>query len=187
MIRLGTSLLVLLLGVGAGVGLVACGEDSGDPKLLPAASAEEINSNLDDVEQLLAECELAGAADAAADVRRQIEKVGDQIDPELKDNLLEGTATLEDKIATDDCEAEPAEEPTTETTESETPTEETTAEEPTTEETTEQEPTTEPPTTEPPTTEPPTSEPPAPPPSNPPPSAPPSGGVGPGQSAVGTP
>jgi hypothetical protein len=187
LIRLIAPLLVLLLGVASGIGLVACGDDSGDAKLLPAASAEEINANLDDVEDLLAECELVAADDAAEDVRRQIEKVADQIDPELRDNLLEGAAMLEQEIADDDCQAETTE-ATTETTESDPTTETTTTEKPTTEETTtEDEPTEEEPTEEDePTGEEPTTEQPEPPPSETPPSAPPSGGVGPGQSAIET-
>ena len=176
--------LILLLGAASGVGVVACGDDEGNARLLPEGPAADIVQNLDDVEQLLDECEVAGAADAVGDVQVEVEKVSDRIEPELRDNLLEGTARLDEKVRTYDCEQTATEPTTTEeeepaTTEETIP--ETTAEEPTTTEE-------EPPTEEPPpatTEEPPPATPPAEPPSPPSTTPPSSGGVGPGQSAGG--
>jgi outer membrane biosynthesis protein TonB len=188
-IRLTASLLILLLGAAAGVGLVACGDEESDAKLLPAKNAEEIDRNLAELEELLEMCELAGAEDAARDVETEVAKVEDRIDPELRENLLEGVERLREEIDAEDCDEEPAE--TTDEEPVEVPTEE-----PTTSETTEEEPeTTEETTTteEPPPAEETEEQPPPSPPAEEPnddsgggpaPGVPPSsGGVGPGQSA----
>ena len=195
MIRLISSLLVLVLGVAAGAGLAACGDEESDARLLPAKNANEIERNLDDVEDLIADCNLTGAEDAVDDVEAQVAKVADRIDPELHANLLQGTELLRDEIAAENCDEQPEPEPVETTETPEAPVEEEPAEEqpPPTEE--------EPETPEgdddgeegegggdegsgpPPAEEPPPVETPVEPPSGGGATPPPSGGVGPGQSA----
>lgn len=109
--------LVLILAATATVGLVACG-DSGGADLLPGETANEINSNLDAVERLVAEGDCIGAEDAAAAVTGQVEALTG-VDAKLKQALSEGATRLNEVIA--ECEEatsedtvetiEPAEEP----------------------------------------------------------------------------
>lgn len=103
--RLSASLLVLLLGATATVGLAACG--SSNSGLLPGATAGEINSNLDKVQQLVAEGDCAGAEEASAEVSGQIEELGG-VNSRLKEALSEGAARLADVVST--CEEVPNEE-----------------------------------------------------------------------------
>lgn len=107
--RLAPPALALALGATAALSLVSCG-GSEDAKLLPGNTAREINENLDRVKQLAAEGECVGASDAAREVSTQVESLGD-VDAKLKQALQQGTARLEEAIAT--CE-----ETTTETVES---------------------------------------------------------------------
>lgn len=100
--RLSASLLVLALSAVAALGLTACG--SGDnADLLPGDTASEINSNLDQVEQLAGEEDCIGAEDAAQAVSSQIEALGG-VDPKLKQALREGATRLNELVA--DCEEE---------------------------------------------------------------------------------
>jgi septal ring factor EnvC (AmiA/AmiB activator) len=104
--RLSTSLLVLLLGATATVALASCG--GGDSSgLLPGATASEINSNLDQVQQLVAEGDCVGAEDASAAVSGQIDELAGA-DKRLKEALSEGAARLNEVVAT--CEEAPDEE-----------------------------------------------------------------------------
>ena len=104
--RLSASLLVLLLGATATVGLASCG-GSDSSGLLPGATAGEINSNLDKVQQLVAEGDCAGAEEASAEVSGQIEELGG-VNSRLKEALSEGAARLADVVST--CEEVPNEE-----------------------------------------------------------------------------
>jgi hypothetical protein len=113
---LSARLLALALAATLTVGLAACGEEGDD--LLPGETASEINSNLDAVEELVAEGDCIGAEDAAAAVTGQVENLSG-IDAKLKRALSEGAARLNEVIAEcdeatseDTVEAiEPAEEP----------------------------------------------------------------------------
>jgi hypothetical protein len=116
LIRLTTSLLILLLGVASGAGLAACGEEESDARLLPPKNANEIERNLADVQKLIDECNLAGARDAVEDVETEVAKVSDRIEPELQENLLQGTDLLREKIDAEVCEP-PTEPQPAETTE----------------------------------------------------------------------
>jgi hypothetical protein len=104
--RLSTSLLALLLGATATVVLTSCG-GGGNSGLLPGATASEINSNLDQVQQLVAEGNCAGAEEASASVGGQIEELGG-VDARLKEALSEGAARLAEVVST--CEEAPNEE-----------------------------------------------------------------------------
>jgi hypothetical protein len=104
--RLSAYLLALLCGAAATVGLAACGGSS-NSGLLPGSTASEINSNLDKVQQRVAEGECAGAEEATAEISGQIEALGG-VDSRLKEALSEGAARLADVVAT--CEEVPDEE-----------------------------------------------------------------------------
>jgi outer membrane biosynthesis protein TonB len=106
--RLSASLIVLLLGAAATLGLVACGS-GGDADLLPGDTADEINANLDLVEQLASEGDCVGAADAAQTVSSEVETLGG-VDAKLKEALREGAARLNEVVA--GCEEATGEEET---------------------------------------------------------------------------
>ncbi|HEX5929768.1 MAG TPA: hypothetical protein VFY48_10285 [Solirubrobacterales bacterium] len=104
--RLSTSLIVFSLAAAAALGLIACGGGS-DAELLPGETATEINSNLDQVEQLANEGDCLGASDAAQAVSLQVEDLGG-VDAELKQALQEGAARLNEVVA--GCEEDAEEE-----------------------------------------------------------------------------
>jgi outer membrane biosynthesis protein TonB len=97
MARLSASLLALALGAVAALGLVACGSGGG-ANLLPGSTASEINSNLDQVEQLAGAGDCVGAQDAAQAVSVQIEELGG-VDEKLKQALREGATRLNEVVA----------------------------------------------------------------------------------------
>jgi hypothetical protein len=188
--RLIAAILSLTLGLAAAFALVSCG--SGDKSLLPGDTADEIESNLEEVQSRAAEGDCHGAQAAAIEVSQQVSDLGPEVSNRLREALAEGAARVQ-QTAVADCtpsvsvdsatletdtdvpEAEPTEPDTepTETTESDTePTE------PTTEPTTTSEPTT--PTT---TSEPTTPTAPPPPPSGDGGEGDGSGGIGPGGKA----
>jgi len=104
--RLSASILAIVLGAVAALGLVACG--SGDnADLLPGSTAGEITANLDQVKDLATEGDCAGAEEAAQAVSTQIEALGG-VDPKLKQALREGATRLNEVVA--DCEEAPVEE-----------------------------------------------------------------------------
>jgi outer membrane biosynthesis protein TonB len=110
--RLSASILALALGLAAAMALVSCGGSS-SADLLPGSTASQINSNLDQVEQLAGEGECVGAENAAAEVSTQVESLTG-VDAKLKQALSEGAARLNEVLAA--CEEATPEEPT-ETTE----------------------------------------------------------------------
>jgi outer membrane biosynthesis protein TonB len=103
--RLSASLLVLVLGATVTVVLTSCGSSS-NSGLLPGATASQINSNLDQVQQLVAEGNCAGAEEASTSVSGQIEELGG-VDTRLKEALSEGAARLAEVVST--CEEVPNE------------------------------------------------------------------------------
>jgi outer membrane biosynthesis protein TonB len=105
--RSSASLIVISLAVAAALGLVACG--GGDAELLPGETANEISSNLDQVEQLADEGDCLGASDAAQEVSLQVEKLNG-VEAELKQALQEGAARLNEVVAS--CEEVATEEET---------------------------------------------------------------------------
>jgi hypothetical protein len=104
--RLSASLIALSLAAAAALGLAACGSGS-DAELLPGETASEINSNIDQVEQLVGERDCVGAEDASAAVTGQVESLNG-VDAKLKRALSEGAARLNEVVA--ECEEEAPEE-----------------------------------------------------------------------------
>jgi outer membrane biosynthesis protein TonB len=104
--RLSAFLLALLLGAAAMVALSSCG-GSDSSGLLPGDTASQINSNLDRVQELVAEGECAGAEAASAEISGQIEGLAG-VNSRLKEALSEGAARLADVVST--CEEVPNEE-----------------------------------------------------------------------------
>jgi hypothetical protein len=93
--RLKQLLLALALAALAAATLSACGSEKAD--LLPGETASEINANLDLVEQLVADGDCVGAANAAATVGEQVEGLTG-IDKDLKAALDEGANRLNEVI-----------------------------------------------------------------------------------------
>lgn len=106
MARLSALLLALALGATTAVALVSCGGGN-DANLLPGTTAEEIEANLDQVEQLAAEEDCFGAEDAVAEVAGEVEEL-EGVDVKLKAALEEGTAKLSEVVGR--CEEETTEE-----------------------------------------------------------------------------
>jgi hypothetical protein len=88
--------------------LAACGGES-DANLLPGTTADQIESNLDEVKRLVAEDDCIGAEDAVAEVTAEVEEL-DGVAPRLKTALQEGTAKLSEVVGR--CEEEEATEET---------------------------------------------------------------------------
>jgi hypothetical protein len=108
MARLSALFLVFLLGAAAAVTLVSCG-GSEDADLLPGTTADQIESNLTEVEELADAEDCIGAESAVAEVTAQIEDL-QGVDSRLKAALQEGTARLSEVVGR--CEEETTEEET---------------------------------------------------------------------------
>jgi hypothetical protein len=107
MARLSAHFLVFLLGAAGVVALVACGGGD-DANLLPGTTADQIESNLDQVEQLADAGDCIGAEGAVAEVAAEVEEL--RVDLKLKAALQEGTRKLSELVAR--CEEETTEEET---------------------------------------------------------------------------
>jgi hypothetical protein len=101
MARLSPLLLALFLGAAAAVALVSCG--GGDADLLPGTTADQIESNLDQVEELAEGGDCIGAEDAVAEVAAEVEEL-EGVDLKLKAALQEGTGRLSEVVS--GCEEE---------------------------------------------------------------------------------
>lgn len=108
MARLSALLLAVVLGAASAVALVSCGSGD-DANLLPGTTAEEIEANLDQVEQLAAEQDCFGAEDAVAQVAAEVEEL-EGVDAKLQRALEDGTARLSEVVGR--CEEETTEEET---------------------------------------------------------------------------
>lgn len=104
--RLSALLVALVLGGAGAVALSSCGGGS-DAKLLPGAKASQIESNLDQVKQLVAGGDCIGAENAVAAVSAEVEELN-EVAAKLKAALQEGTAKLSEVVGA--CEEEAAEE-----------------------------------------------------------------------------
>ena len=104
--RLSALLFVVALGAACAVALVSCGSGD-DANLLPGTTADEIEANLDQVEQLAAEQDCFGAEDAVAQVAAEVEEL-EGVDVKLKRALEDGTAKLSEVVGR--CEEEETEE-----------------------------------------------------------------------------
>jgi len=113
MARLSAVFLAFLLGAASAVGLVSCGAGS-DAELLPGTTADQIESNLDQVSELAGEDDCIGAEDAVAEVAAEVEEL-EGVDLKLKAALQEGTAKLSEVVGRCDEETTSEEaEPTVE-------------------------------------------------------------------------
>lgn len=115
MAKLTVPILALALGAAASVALVSCG--GSDEGLLPGETASEIVANLDSVEQLAASGDCSSASSAAATVHAQIDSLGSDVDPQLREALVKGAARLESVTADPASCVETTTETTTTTTE----------------------------------------------------------------------
>src|SRR5215217_1087036 len=106
--RLTALLLAFALGLAGAVGLVSCGGGK-DADLLPGTTADQIESNLDQVRELAAEEDCIGAENAVATVTAEVEDL-EGVDLKLKTALQEGTAKLSEVVGR--CEEETTSEET---------------------------------------------------------------------------
>lgn len=100
--RLSALLIVFALGAASSVALASCGGGD-DADLLPGTTADQIESNLDEVDRLVAEEDCVGAEDAVAEVAGEVEAL-QGVDLKLKAALEEGTARLSEVVGR--CEEE---------------------------------------------------------------------------------
>ncbi len=103
MARLSPLLIAVALGAASAVALASCG--GGNADLLPGTTAEQIESNLNQVEELAAEEDCIGAEDAVAEVAAEVEEL-EGVDLKLKTALQEGTGRLSEVVSL--CEEETA-------------------------------------------------------------------------------
>jgi hypothetical protein len=106
--RVSALLLALILGGASVVALASCG-GAGDAKLLPGTTANEIESNLDQVQQLVASGDCIGAENAVAEVTAEVE--GLNVAAKLKAALEEGASKLSEVVSRCDEETEEEAEP----------------------------------------------------------------------------
>ncbi len=106
MARLSALFLVFCLGAASAVALASCGGGDG-ADLLPGTTADQIESNLNEVEQLADEEDCIGAESAVAEVAASVEEL-QGVDRRLKAALEEGTAKLSELVGR--CEEEDEEE-----------------------------------------------------------------------------
>ncbi len=110
MARLSALLLVYLLGATSAVALASCGSGE-DADLLPGTTANQIESNLNEVEELTDAGDCIGAEGAVAEVAAQVEEL-EGVDRKLQTALEEGTAKLSEVVGRceeeDDEETEPS-------------------------------------------------------------------------------
>jgi hypothetical protein len=107
MTRLSALPPALLLAALAALWLSACGSGGG-ADLLPGNTATEINSNLDQVQELAEEGECIGAQNAAREVSAEVSALGG-VDKTLKQALREGADRLNEVVVS--CQEAEAEEP----------------------------------------------------------------------------
>lgn len=106
MARLSPLLIAVLLAAASAAALASCGGGN-NADLLPGTTAEQIESNLDQVEELAAEEDCIGAEDAVAEVAAEVEEL-EGVDLKLKTALQEGTGRLSEVVSL--CEEEAGEE-----------------------------------------------------------------------------
>jgi outer membrane biosynthesis protein TonB len=113
MARLSALFLALLLAAACAVALVACGGGE-DADLLPGTTADQIEANLNEVEELADAEDCIGAESAVAEVMAQVEEL-QGVDQKLKAALQEGTAKLSELVGRCEEETEEETEPSVET------------------------------------------------------------------------
>jgi hypothetical protein len=101
MARLSAPFLVFLLAAASALALASCGGEDAD--LLPGTTADQIESNLEEVERLADERDCIGAESAVAEVTASVEELRG-VDRRLKAALEEGTERL--SVVVGRCEEE---------------------------------------------------------------------------------
>lgn len=96
MARLSAYLLIFLLGTASAVALASCGGGE-DADLLPGTTADQIESNLEEVERLADEEDCVGAEGAVAEVAASVEEL-QGVDRRLKAALQEGSERLSEVV-----------------------------------------------------------------------------------------
>ncbi len=102
--HLKVNLLAISLTLALALGLAACGGGSSD--LLSGTTADEINSNLDEVPELVAEGNCGGAEDAVNTISSQVDGL-EGVDDELKEALSDAAVHLREVVS--GCEEAPEE------------------------------------------------------------------------------
>ncbi|HKO37468.1 MAG TPA: hypothetical protein VJU14_03780 [Solirubrobacterales bacterium] len=108
MARLSAFFLVFCLGAASAVALASCGGGE-DADLLPGTTADQIESNLEEVERRADEEDCVGAESAVAEVAASVEEL-QGVDRKLKAALQEGSERLSEVVGR--CEEETTEEET---------------------------------------------------------------------------
>ena len=108
---------LLLAALSAGLLLAACG-GGGNGKLLPGTTADQINSNLDQVRASVEAGECEAAEDAVAAVSTEVDGLG-HIDARLKKALKQGALKLSEVVSGCGAEEEAEEERAAEAAEAE--------------------------------------------------------------------
>jgi hypothetical protein len=128
LLKLTPPITALVLGVVCAVLIASCG-GSGGKDLIPGATASQLDEALDQIEQLADDGQCSDAASSAEQVATQLETQQSDINPELKQALVDGFQRVQ-VLASDPatCSSVSTQETTTEetTTEEQTTTEETT-------------------------------------------------------------
>ena len=98
MLRLTLSTLAVALGFALALALVSCGGRD-EKGLLPGTTADQIVSNLQQVQDDAAAGNCDSAASAAADVQSEIDNLGSEVNAQLRQKLSDGAARLQDTVA----------------------------------------------------------------------------------------
>ena len=106
--RLSALFLVFCLGAAGALALASCGGGE-DAELLPGTTADQIESNLTEVQELADAEDCIGAESAVAEVTAQVEEL-QGVDGRLKTALQEGSERLSEVVGR--CEEETTEEET---------------------------------------------------------------------------
>ena len=93
---------LVLAALAVGLLLAACGGGGGD-ELLPGTTADQINSNLDQVRASFEQGDCEQAEDGVANVSTEVDELG-KVDARLKKALRQGAAKLSEVVST--CRAE---------------------------------------------------------------------------------
>jgi len=98
---------LLLAALAAGILLAACGSNSG-AELLPGTTADQINSNLDQVRESVKEENCEAAEDAVDQVSTEVDEL-QKVDKNLKAALKQGAAKLSEVVSSCGASEEAAE------------------------------------------------------------------------------
>jgi hypothetical protein len=101
------AITLFLAALAAGLLLAACGSGS-NAQLLPGTTADQIESNLDQVRSSVAEENCEAAEDAVAEVSTEVDNLG-KVDKKLKAALREGAAKLSEVVGSCGAKEEEAE------------------------------------------------------------------------------